>query len=55
MNLAPQVASSTRYNTGILPEAATEEEQARNAGHVVEEMTWSIRPLLASGHAVADG
>jgi hypothetical protein len=36
-------------------EAAVKEENARLNGDELGEMSWSIRPLLASGFGVADG
>lgn len=36
-------------------EASETEEKARLNGDELGEMSWSIRPLLASGFGVADG
>ena len=53
LGLATGVQYKTHYKDPI--EAAQKEEKARDDGDTLEEMMWSIRPLLASGHGVADG
>lgn len=54
---ALSAARGTKYTVQYrsLLEAAANEEEARMNGDEVGEMSWSIRPLLASGFGVADG